>query len=554
MTKVAFYARYSSDLQTDKSIEDQLRLCRVRAEAEGWHVANTYFDKALSGANMLRSGVQQLLADVRERKFDVVLAESLDRLSRDQEDIAHIYKRIRHAEMRLVTLAEGEISELHIGLKGTMGALYLKDLAQKTHRGLQGVALAGKSAGGKAFGYDTVRKLDANGEPIRGDRVINEAEAEIVRRIFRDYVSGKSPKRIAFELNKEGTGGPRGESWGQSTINGNRRRGTGILNNELYIGRLVWNRQRFVKNPDTGKREARPNPESEWVIVDVPELRIVDQGLWDRTKEHQKGQEHDKSGFWKNQRPRGLLSYLVRCGVCGGGCSKVSANHIGCSTARNKGTCENRLTIKLDKLEEMVIGSLRTRLMNPELCRAFCEEYTAHVNRVRMERNAARGAYRGEFDRNKREIGKLLDAIVGGVHPSQVKDRINFLSARQEELETLLNTTEEAPVLIHPNMAHRYHVEVQNLVGSLNDPAHRAESALSIRKLVDKIVLSPNEDWSALVVDLHGDLAGILRIADRKRTGIVVQPSAFVDEKTNTELQQVKLVAGGGFEPPTFRL
>ena len=554
MIKVAFYARYSSDLQTDKSIDDQLRLCRNRAEAEGWTIANTYFDKALSGANMLRPGIQELLTGVRDRRFNIVLAESLDRLSRDQEDIAHIYKRIRHAEMKLITLAEGEISELHIGLKGTMGALYLKDLAEKTHRGLQGVALTGKSAGGKSYGYDTVRKFDERGEPIKGERAINEKEAAVVERIFTDYVNGKSPKKIAAELNREGVAGPRGEAWGQSTINGNRKRGSGILNNELYIGRMVWNRQRFIKNPDTGTREARPNPESEWVIADVPELRILEQSLWDRAKGQQSTLEHDKSGFWKNQRPRSLFSGMMKCGCCGSGFSKISASHFGCSAVRNKGTCDNRKAVKADALEEKVLTALRTRLMNPELCREFCEEYTAHVNRLRIERNANIAGYRAEWEKNDRQLDKFVDAIGDGADVSKIKGRMLELEARQKELERLLDTTEEAPVLIHPNMGHRYHVEIQNLMASLNDPAHRDESAQIVRRLIEKIVLSPNEDGSALVVDLHGDLAGILRIADKKTRGIFVQHSDLTEEKTTSEIQQVKLVAGAGFEPAAFRL
>src|SRR5690606_28002189 len=131
-------------------------------------------------------------------------------LSRDQEDIAHIYKRVRYSDMRLMTIAEGEISELHVGLKGTMGALFLKDLAQKTHRGLEGRALAGKSAGGRCYGYDIVRKLDERGEAIRGDRTINEEQAAVVVRIFRDFVAGKSAKRIATDLNKDGIPAPNG--------------------------------------------------------------------------------------------------------------------------------------------------------------------------------------------------------------------------------------------------------------------------------------------------------------------------------------------------------
>ncbi len=109
-----------------------------------------------------------------------------------------------------------------------------------------------------------------------------------------------------------------------STIHGNRQRASGILNNELYIGRLVWNRQRFVKDPETGKRVSRLNPESEWIVHDVPDLRIVDQDLWDRVKARQdvptsQAVPQSKDGFWDRPRPRYLFSSVMTCGVCGGG-------------------------------------------------------------------------------------------------------------------------------------------------------------------------------------------------------------------------------------------
>ena len=215
------------------------------------------------------------------------VAEALDRLSRDQEDIAHIFKRMSFAGVRIVTLSEGEINELHIGLKGTMGALFLKDLADKTRRGLRGRVEAGKSGGGNSYGYDVVRGLGPDGLPVTGERKINAQQAAIVRRIFKEYAAGKSPHAIAKSLNAEGVPGPSGRAWGPSTIHGNRERGTGILNNELYIGRLVWNRLRYVKDPETGKRVSRPNPDSEWIVQDVAELRIIDQALWERVKARQ---------------------------------------------------------------------------------------------------------------------------------------------------------------------------------------------------------------------------------------------------------------------------
>ena len=282
--RAVIYARYSSDNQRETSIEDQIRQCRARIEHEQWQLGGVYSDHAISGATTLRPGYQKMLEDARTSRFDVLVAEALDRLSRDQENIAGLFKQLCFAGVKLVTLSEGEIGELHVGLKGTMNALFLKDLAHKTRRGLEGRVRQGKSGGGLCFGYDVVRKVDASGETLHGERCINDGEARIVLRIFKEFAGGRSPRAIAQSLNKECVPGPAGRSWGPSTIYGNWRRGTGILNNELYIGRLVWNRQQFIKTRDTGRRQARLNPESKWIVEEVPHLRIIDDHLWSRSK------------------------------------------------------------------------------------------------------------------------------------------------------------------------------------------------------------------------------------------------------------------------------
>lgn len=198
MTRAAIYARYSSDLQTDASIEDQVRLCREKAASNGWNIVECYADHGISGSSvMLRPSVQKLIQDGMEGKYDVLIAEALDRLSRDQEDIAAIYKRMQFAGITIITLSEGEISNLHVGLKGTMNAMFLKDLADKTRRGLRGRVEKGKSGGGLTYGYDVVKAFDANGEPICGERKINREQAAIVNHIFKKYLAGMSPKAIA---------------------------------------------------------------------------------------------------------------------------------------------------------------------------------------------------------------------------------------------------------------------------------------------------------------------------------------------------------------------
>ena len=427
--RAVIYARYSSDQQRTTSIDDQIRLCKEKIAREGWTVVQVYRDAAVSGATALRRGYQAMMEGAREAEFDVVVAEALDRLSRDQEDTAALFKRLQFAGIRLVTLGEGEIGVLHIGLKGTMNALFLKDLADKTRRGLRGRVEAGKSGGGNAYGYDVVRSHDPNGEPVRGSRTINAAEAEVVRAIFSRYAAGEAPRRIAFDLNARRIPAPRGGAWSASTLNGNRARGTGVLNNEMYIGRLVWNRLSYVKDPDTGKRRSRANASEAVVAVEAPELAIVPREHWDAVKARQAGLDvrtgakKQATGstdptvpFWSKRRPRYLFSGLMRCGVCGGGFSKISEAHFGCSTARNKGetVCGNRLTIRRDALEATVMDGLRGRLMDPDLFKVFAGEFTAEWNRLQAEAGANLNRLRSERDRVCRQIDRLVDALADG--------------------------------------------------------------------------------------------------------------------------------------------
>src|SRR5882672_10399430 len=314
--KVAIYARYSSENQREASIADQFRICREFARRQGWTIAKEYSDAAVSGATLLRSGFQAMMASALRKEVDVVLAESLDRFSRDQEDTAGLFKRLTFAGVSIVTLAEGDITFLHIGLKGTMNAMFLKELADKTRRGLRGRVELGKAGGGVSFGYRIVRKFE-NGVVSTGEREIVPEEAEVIRRIFKQYLAGAPPRQIAKDLNRDGLRGPRGSLWSPSTIHGNPKRGLGILHNELYIGRMVWNRQRFLKDPDTGKRVTRLNPESEWVISDVPHLRIIDDELWTgvqaryATVQHKWSKAPEGRRFNQFREPKYLFSGLT---------------------------------------------------------------------------------------------------------------------------------------------------------------------------------------------------------------------------------------------------
>src|SRR5216684_684712 len=417
--KVAIYARYSSDNQRDASIADQFRVCHEFAQRQGWQIAREYSDHAVSGATLLRSGFQAFMAAALRKEFDIVLAEALDRFSRDQEDTAGLFKRLTFAGVNIVTLAEGDITHLHIGLKGTMNALFLKELADKTRRGMRGRVELGKAGGGLCYGYRVVRQLQ-NGVMATGEREINPEEAAVIRRIFENYVAGVSSKQIAKTLNSEGVRGPQGSLWNPSTIHGNPKRGIGMLNNELYIGRLVWDRQRFVKDPDTGKRLARLNPSSEWITKDVPELRIVSDELWQAAKARQASVQRKWSAkeprrFNQFRRAKYLFSGLTKCGECGAGFIVYSREHLGCFGARGRGTCTNKLTIPRQEVEERVLGALQDKLMRKDFFDEFCRKFAKEMNRLWMEQRAGLTAAQRELARIEARRKKLVESIIEGV-------------------------------------------------------------------------------------------------------------------------------------------
>jgi site-specific DNA recombinase len=558
--KVAIYARYSSDNQRDASVADQIRVCRVFAEREGWLVADEFRDHAVSGATLLRPGFQALMRRALDREFHVVLAESLDRFSRDQEDTAGLFKRLTFLGVRVVTLAEGEITHLHVGFKGTMNALFLKDLADKTRRGLRGRVEAGKSGGGLCYGYRVVRSV-AGTTITTGEREIEPGEAAVVERIFREFVGGASPKQIAKRLNQGGIKGPFGAQWNPSTIHGNGARGTGILNNELYVGRLIWNRLRYIKNPDTGRRVSRLNPRSEWISKEVPALRIISNELWENTKRRQDATRRvlaSATSIVRARRPQYLFSGLTKCGVCGSGFVLKSRHRLSCFGACDKGTCTNHLSIRRGEIEARVLHALQEKLLRRDLFEEFCHEFTREVNRLRMAASASVTSTERELCRVQAEIGKLIQALKDGVPASIVKDALIALDAQQAELRARLDRSVQPPPLLHPNMADLYRDKVTQLARGFQHEESRTAAAEALRGLIDAIVLTPQQ--GELKIELQGNLAAMLKAAQAQSTDSSLAPlgrwgdSGDARSPGDDDLVQIMLVAGAGFEPATFGL
>ena len=303
---------------------------------------------------------------------------------------------------------------------------------------------------------------------------------------------------------------------------------------------MVWNRLRYVKNPDTGKRISRLNPETAWITREVPECRIVPQELWDAVKVRQGSAKRDTRPdaasarpFWQQTRPRYLLSGLMRCGACGGSYTKISANLFGCATARNKGTCRNRLNIRRDALESLLLDALKSQLMDAELFAEFSREFTKELNRLRQERIAGGETARAEAALVARQ---LVMAIANGADALALNGKIKELEARRDALEAELATMTDEPVtLIHPTLPDLYKRKVAQLTDLLDGPATRDEAFEAIRSLVEEVRLTPRD--GRLTIEIRGELAGILSLCQegRKKPG---------PRDPDNDAEQIKMVAG----------
>lgn len=539
--RYAIYARYSSDLQSEHSIEDQVRLCRERIEETGGTVSEIYTDAAISGAFVInRPGIRTLLEDGRRGKFDRVMAEALDRISRDQEDIAAIFKRLTHLDIKIHTLSEGEVSELHIGLKGTMNALFLKDMAAKVRRGQRGRLEEGLAPAGICYGYRPVHEMDARGEVSRGKREIIEEQADIIRRIFEEYATGLSPRRVAQHLNQEGVPSPRGGQWVASAINGSRARKSGILHNELYIGRMTYNRQTFRKDPDTGRRIPRVNPQSEWKIAEVPELPIVSDELWARVHAV-KNRKAENRPLHVLRRPKHLFSGIVHCGACGGSYTVNGGSQLRCSRRRESGICTNNRVVSVEMLETKILRGLEQRLLSEEAFARFVKTYNEERAKIRAELDKRHYNRERELASSAKRIKQIVNAVCEGLDSKAMRDELMALERRVEDIELEAKLEKDTPtnvIELHPQLPTLYEKKVKALREALlqGDTA-RAEAIEALRAMITDITVKPGKKKGEVILELHGSIPAVLAFASGK-------------EGSNHD-HTVSLVAAEGFEPPT---
>ena len=475
--------------------------------------------------------------------FTVILVDDLSRLSRDLVETLKLYRRLQRHGVELVAVADGiqtthQMAKLQITIKGLVNELYLDDLRDKTHRGMTGQALKGLSTGGRLFGYRTTPGAEGT------ERVVFEPEAEIVRRIFREYAGGLSMKALVHRLNAEsGTRCPVDEI-------------TYILMNEKYLGRWAWNKMKFVKDPETGKRTATRRPKDDWVVEDRPDLAIISGDLWTRVQDRLEVVRAAYGATGGQKRPRGqapelysryLLSGLIRCAACGARItiqtSQRKKNGVvyryrryRCSfhVAKGPSICANRMSIPQPVLDARVVEKFRSAL-TPEMI----DYLVASTNAVLNEFHDTTPQEVQVLEEERRRIGVELSNLVefvikGDASSPRLREEISLRERRLAELDQQLRQLRGAPAPARVQIDRPWvEGQIQRLSELLaSDPAGaRREIQKHVGDL--RIVPAPEVGERVVLITGRAKIDGLLGAEEAVR---------------------LQLVAGAGFEPATFGL
>lgn len=510
--RAAIYARYSSDLQRKESIADQFRVAERLAERNGFEIIERFSDAAISGGTTRRPGYQAMLDAARLHAIDAIVAEDTSRLWRNLAEQSPRLAELSDLGIIVVTAdldTRLESAEIMGAVGGAMASAYRKEIGRRSRRGLEGQARLKRPTGGKSFGYSSIGPIEAR------ERVIDVAQATIVREIFAMYADGLSPQRIAVDLNTRGVPSP-GSHWKRTTrrsdgkwlpsvIAGDPAKGTGILNNPIVRGLVIWNRTRWVRGAaDSSQRTQVVNPSTEWVQHRDESLRIVSDELWERVKARQASRAHSigdrvRQGIERKRAPGGgrkspyLLSNLLRCGVCGAGFSMINSDRYGCASNKGGGAaaCSNSITVMRSLAESKIIDSVKRDLRSPvviaEIESRLRKAMKAKANQPKVDSSI-------EIIRLQGEISNLADAVASGLLRSSPALAERLTSAEKQLARLLIASAAQKAAsnvgVILPRIAQRCEAIVERLELLMKKDLDRSRAAL--RDIVgDTITLQP---------------------------------------------------------------
>lgn len=521
-SRVAFYSRYSTDRQNQSSIEGQERLCAKYAAERGWQEVGRYSDAERSGTTTHgRAGLYKMLQAAELGEFDVLLVEDIDRASRDASDMHFIAKQLEEYEVVLCTVSGGVVSDIELAFKAVQNQQFIKQNVAKSKRGQELAISQGRMSGSIAYGYRKVSKFDDRGEPINGLREIDPDKAAIVQRIHNEFDAGRTTFEICKTLNAEGVPSPKGKLWRPGALLGNRQGGIGILRNPIYIGQFQF--RKTHRRLRKGEVKTTFKSEAERLISEHPELRIIDQELWDRNQARLA--EHLDRPFFRKKRNRFAFSGIVVCGECGS-TATVSGGKYLCTGRRDMGICTNTRRVFRELVEETVFQNIKQHVLDTAVLGPALDAFRDEVQRAHAEQAEKLESQTSALQDVETRISNLTDRLSNASESLFASEmlikKLDQLGAEKRQLEIQIQRT-PPPVPVG---------ETEEIVATISDTidelstnlqADEAEAARAkelLRGLVRRIVLTPvgpQEDGRGsgdLRVTVEGPIANLIDLSD----------------------------------------
>lgn len=251
----------------------------------------------------------------------------------------------------------------------------------------------------------------------------------------------------------------------------------------------------------------------------MPELRILDDALWNAVKARQeqaaREMTRDAAGNALNRvhRRKFLLSGLLHCGCCGAPYTVMAQDRYGCAGRLNRGTCTNTNTVSRAEIEARVWRTLRERMMAPGLVAEFARTFEAETRQAATERREKSRAAVRELATLRCEIDRLVDAIAQGTFSPTLRDRLEMLERRRAELEAQMpEEAEPTTVALPPRLDLLYARKLAELEGLVADPELSPAAMEAVRGLISRIDLALREG-GGVAATVYGDLAEMIALA-----------------------------------------
>ena len=421
MKTAVIYARYSSDNQTEQSIEGQLHVCQDYAKRNNIAIIETYIDRAMSGTNDKRVGFQKMLKDSSKKAWDYVIVYKLDRFSRNKYEMAMHKKTLKDNGVKLLSAMENipdtpEGIILESLLEG-MAEYYSAELSQKVKRGMNETRHKGNFTGGTIlYGYKVENKKV----------VINEEEAQVVKNLYLDFASGKLVTTILEELKQKGVL-YRGKNFGRNTL-------YNFLRNEKYTGKYTFHNEVFTNI--------------------YP--RIISDELFETVRskiENNKYGKHKPNILY-------ILKNKLKCGYCGhnvssdAGTSKSGKvmRYYKCMGKRAHINCELN-SIRKDVIEDIVVKTILTALGTNDLIEEVANKIIS-LNEERITNDSTLALLYKEKDNIETAIKNVLKAIDKGIITPSTKEHLEELETKKMQIakQIVLQNSKDKMKLTHDDV------------------------------------------------------------------------------------------------------